>query len=141
MSIPRFASIQRSSSPRKRRKGQPRRSSRVLDEPYLAALRQMACWSCNVATYSRIAAYLAEGLQVMAPRGESEAAHIGLSTERRGVSQKVSDTSAIALCSWCHQYGDGSIHKGNPDAFFEARGATRDTVIRLFRAIYAQVEL
>ena len=119
----------RSSPPRKRRAGPPRRSSRVLDPAYLAWLRTMRCWSCWQREYAHECAWPRDYLV-------SEAAHIGLSTETRGMSQKVSDTSAIPLCAGCHQHSNDAIHKGNPDAFFAARGSDRDSVIDLFNGLW-----
>lgn len=68
----------------------------------------------------------------------SEASHIGLSTDRRGLGQKFGDDTVIPLCPDCHQHGKEAIHKGNPEAFFTARGADRDEVVRLFQRLWAQ---
>ncbi len=127
---PRSKPIPRSGKPRSRRPG-VRRSSRVLDPQRLAWIRRLPCWACYRQSYDADLMTCSRWHRV-----RSEAAHIGLSTDRRGLSQKHGDDTAIPLCPDCHQHGKEAIHKGNPEAFFAARGADRDTVVRLFQRLW-----
>lgn len=77
---------------------------------------------------------MVDGDQQVTP---TEAAHVGLTGEHRGVSQKVSDTSAISLCSWHHTRGTEAIHRIGAETFFASRGSTRDAVIARFQELYA----
>ncbi len=119
----------------RRRPGPPRRSSRVLDAAYLAWLRLLPCWSCHVRAYRLI--FSEPSLLYPGDRIRSEAAHIGLSSDRRGASQKFSDTTAIPLCSGCHTEDRESIHGIGVLAFFAKHGGDRDGVIAMFRKLYA----
>ena len=93
------------------------------DPQYLAWLRCMPCWACTRRSVMQEAI--------------TEAAHVGLSTSRRGLSQKYPDVEAIPLCVRHHREGAVSIHKLGPDAFFRFWRGDRDTVIKLYRRAYA----
>lgn len=123
--------IKRGPPPRNKRPGKPRRSSRVLDEPYLDWLRKLPCWSCFRPIYEVCDSSWWED-------GCSEAAHIGRSGDARGMSQKYGDDTAIPLCANCHKHGPLSIHKIGPVAFFGVRETSRDVVINIFRQFYLE---
>lgn len=65
----------------KPRRSTPRRSSRVHDEPYLAAVRALPCISCSAPP----------------PNDPHHAA-----TWKRGLGQRCDDTDAVPLCRLCH---------------------------------------
>ena len=66
----------------------------------------------------------------------TEAAHVGLSTSRRGMGQKYSDREAIPLCAEDHRTDRMSIHSIGADEFFESLGSDRDSVIREYNRRY-----
>lgn len=135
--------LNRSCVPVKRKRpGPPRRSSRMLDPAYLEWLRTMPCWGCWPDAYASLAGERRSVTRIPRTIGRqterSEAAHIGLSTDRRGASQKYSDDTAIPLCAVCHTGASDSIHKTSVEEFLEMHGSDRDTVIGMFQRLYAE---
>lgn len=94
---------------------------------YLEWLRTLLCWGCYAPVY-------------LVQKRTTEAAHIGLSTTHRGLSQKVPDIESIPLCATCHREGQFSIHKIGPRRFFALHLADRDEVIQMFQKMYAERE-
>ena len=109
----------RKAIPRKRAK--PRRGP-AKDEDYLDFVRTMPCVVC----------YRCESLIIPA-----EAAHIGLTTSRRGLGQKCPDNETLPLCVAHHREGPDSIHRIGPHAFFERFHLDRDALIRLVQKAFA----
>lgn len=129
--------------PVKRRRSTPRRSSRVLDPQYLAFMRTLPCWVC----YRHVYAVFAKDFLQLADtpcslygrqKSDTEPAHVGLSTSRRGLSQKYPDIESIPLCKEHHTAGPESIHELNPEPFFAQHGADRDETVRAFQALYRE---
>lgn len=77
---PGTSKLWRSTKLKQKRKGPPRRSSRVRDKAHLAWVRTLDCCWCH-------------------RRGPSDPHH---DTKERGMSQKADDTRTIPLCRRCH---------------------------------------
>ncbi len=118
------------------------------DPEYLAFLRTLPCFCCYQEVYKFLVGWaLSDGCaEYLRARGSfygrqkspTEAAHVGMSTSRRGLSQKYPDAEAIALCKDHHTEGRDSIHKLGADAFFLHHGASRDGTILAFQALYQE---
>lgn len=95
-----------------------------LNPAYLEWLRGLPCWACEQTTGGRSSSRV-------------ESAHVGLSTSRRGLSQKYPDIESIPLCGLeHHREGKFSIHRMGPAEFFKHFHADRDEVIRMFQNIW-----
>lgn len=130
----------RSSQLKRRRTGPPRRSSRSLNPAYLAFLSTLPCFACYWEVYANLRVnafgyFTAQGPLYGRQKSPTEAAHIGLSTDRRGLSQKYPDQTAIPLCAEHHTEGAECVHKG-VEKFFERLGTDRDSVIRTFQGLW-----
>lgn len=122
-----------------RRTGKPRRSTRELNPEFLAFLHLLPCFRCSRNAYHFFARNTVESVaRYVSQKTPTEAAHIGRSGDRRGLSQKYDDTSAIPLCAGCHTEDRDAIHQIGPVAFFAAMGTDRDSVIDLIRKMYAE---
>jgi len=138
--------IIRSSIKRKARRKKP------SDDPQrLEWLRELPCFICYQFVYRMLrkersrADFGTDLLEIISSRGRqeqdsrTEAAHVGLSTSRRGLKQKYPDAEAIPLCGLeHHREGRESIHKLGPDRFFDRHGVEggRDAAIELFQWLY-----
>ncbi len=114
-----------------------------LDPEYLAFLRTLPCFCCFVDVYARLFKCPAD-IQASArtiygrQKSPTEAAHVGLSSSRRGLSQKYPDAEAIALCKDHHTEARDSIHRLGPDAFFAEHRADRDATIAAFQKLWRE---
>ena len=104
-----------------KRRTKPRRGNGTKDPAYLDFIRSCDCYACEVRGY--------RGFSV-------EAHHLGMSTDRRGIGQKYSDSTAIPVCTAHHREGMFAIHRIGVEAFFNEFGGDRDTVIANYRQRY-----
>lgn len=93
------------------------------NKEYLAFIAGQRCWACELVGHNQTS--------------RTECAHVGLSTSRRGLSQRYSDFEALPLCAEHHREGDYSIHKLGVREFFDRRGTDRDTAIWHYQQMYA----
>lgn len=117
----------------------------MLNPEYLAFLGTLPCFVCYREAYQFLARHGGEVGWIFGhtlygrQESDTEAAHVGLSTSRRGLSQKCSDDEAMPLCGLeHHREGEFSIHRIGPAAFFEHHGADRDSTIRLFQRLFSE---
>ncbi len=115
-----------------------------LDPEYLAFLRTLPCFCCFVDVYARLFKCPAD-IQASArtiygrQKSPTEAAHVGLSSSRRGLSQRYPDAEAIALCGIeHHREGPLSIHQLGADAFFAEHRSDRDATIAAFQELWRE---
>ncbi len=66
----------------------------------------------------------------------TEAAHLGLSISRRGLSQKYPDSQSGPLCARHHRTGRDSLHRLGK-SFWGHHGVNRDLVILGLQMVYA----
>lgn len=126
-----------------RRTGKPRRSTRVYNPAFLAFVRTLPCLICYREVYQFLGFDLAHfgesgwyyGLQ----KSPTEAAHIGLSTSKRGLSQKFPDDECGPLCAdEHHKTGPHSIHVLGAEKFFAHHGMDRDATVLMVQKLYAE---
>lgn len=114
-----FDMIQRTSPPRRRRPGPPRRG-RARNEAYLKWIRTLPCVCCWLISFrvSRLAEkrnrieefvlWFGVRSRTFEQESPTEAAHTG----NHGISQKSDDNTAIPLCGTLHhREGPQSLHK------------------------------
>lgn len=138
--IKRSAPLKRSPVKRKARKRKP-----DDDAKYLAFVRGLPCLVCFPLSWCNA---ISEGDCVFIPRlkvglfagqqSRSEAAHLGKSTSRRGLSQKYPDNETGALCHEHHQLSKDSHHAGTKTFWQKHAWMDRDKVIETLQRLYRE---
>jgi len=112
-------------------------------------VRKLPCFVCVRSFYMGLLAnpalwpFILEAIEGIGPNEQqsaTEAAHLGRSASKRGLSQKYPDREAGPLCGTAHhREGRESIHKLGPK-FWERHGWDRDEVIDLMNGLYRSQE-
>ncbi len=142
--------VVRSAKPLKRKRAKPRRGSQP-DEAYKAWIRTLPCLACYASLYrlpKDFAGLTIRALAGLEPwnaedgtqRTPTEAAHIGLTTSRRGLSRKFPDRETAPICQTHHRTGTDSIHRLGADKFFARNGLDRDAVIRELTKLWVSLK-
>ncbi len=115
---------------KRRRTGKPRRGV-IVDEAYLAWIRQQPCILCalGVAKLKELG-WPDPKLQTF----PTEAAHVG----DRGFGQRAQDRTAIPLCSMVHHREGPKSHHVLGKYFWPIHGLDRHALIQHYNAKYEQ---
>jgi hypothetical protein len=107
---------------------------------YLAFVRRFPCFVCWPGLWQHALAvgYLPEefvGFRLVQST-PTEAAHLGLSTTRRGLGQKVPDSEAGPLCADHHRLLKDSHHAGTAAFWQKHPNLDRDGLLRMLWRIF-----